>query len=247
VKQVVRAVILAAGRGTRLGDLTKTTPKPMISVAGRPILQHIIERVARAGVREFVIVTRYLGHVIREFVGDGTRFGVRAVCVEQGEEYGTGAALQAAKPHTGDGPVMMTYGDIATPAVNYAGALASFSDLGCDAVITLNWVDDPYRGAAVYLDSDGKVSNIVEKPPRGRATSHWNSAGIFVFTPVIFDYLDRLELSSRGEKELPAALNSMIRDGLAVCPYYLQGGWLDIGRPEDVVAAERLFDEERAK
>lgn len=240
----MRVVVLAAGRGTRMGALTRDIPKAMIAVAGRPVLEHIITRLARVGLSDFILVTRYLAEKIERHFGGGERFGVSIRYASQGDYYGTGAALLSAEDYAAHGPLMMTYGDIITPVVNYSRAMETFSQSQCAAVMTLNWMDDPWAGGAVHVDENGRVSRIVEKPPKGQIVSHWNSAGIMVFDPVIFGYLERLRPSPRGEYELPDALNAMIDDGLAIHPYYLRGGWCDVGRPEDIAAAEEILRQE---
>lgn len=238
----MKAVILAAGKGTRMGDITKNIPKPMIEVAGKPVIEHIICGLMSAGITEFILITRYLTEKIEAYLGNGSAMGAKISYVPQSDRYGTGAALLEAKSLTGGGPVLMTYGDIITPPANYAGALSTFAEKNGEAVITLNWMDDPWAGGAVHVDDDsGKVAKIVEKPPKGKVISHWNSAGIFVFKSVIFHYLEKLQPSPRGEYELPDALNAMVRDGLSVYPYYLQGRWQDVGRPEDIPVAEDII------
>lgn len=243
----MKAVILAAGKGTRMGQLTRDMPKPMIPVAGKPVIEHIIRHIMRAGVTEFVVVTRYLGEKIEDYLGDGAEIGARIEYVRQSERYGTGAALLMAREMAGSEPVIMTYGDIITPTHNYSGALATFREKNGSAVMTLNWMDDPWRGGAVHVDESGKVCKIVEKPAKGQVTSHWNSAGIFVFRPVIFEYLAHLTPSPRGEYELPDAMNRMIDDGLAIYPYYLTGAWQDVGTVQDIAVAERILREENAE
>ena len=136
----------------------------------------------------------------------------------------------------------MTYGDILVPGHNYTGMLQVFEETKCGVVISVNWVQDPYRGAAVYLGSDSQVVRIEEKPPKGTATTNWNNAGIYVFDPVIFEYTARLTPSARGEYELPDAIQAMLSDGLDARGYPLDGFWTDIGTPEDVKAAAELFD-----
>lgn len=240
----MKAVILAAGRGTRLGALTKDTPKPMIQVAGKPLLEHIIRFILRAGVSEFVLVTRYLSEKIEEYFGDGSCFGAHIDYVQQGDDYGTGAALLCARDLTGGEPLMMTYSDIVMPASNYAQAIKVFGETGGAGVITVNLVGDPCTGADVQISESGTVKMIVEKPAPGSADSYLNSSGLFVFEPIVFDYLERLVPSERGEYELPDAMNAMIADGLAIYPNPILGAWRDVGRVEDIAEAEKILLEE---
>ena len=240
----MKAVILAAGKGTRMGGLTKDTPKPLIELAGRPMIEHIIGRLAASGITHFTLIIRHLGEKVRECLGDGSRLGVTVDYVRQSDRYGTGAALLEARDNVGYEPVLMTYTDILTSRENYAGALRTFREKGGVGVITLNWVEDPFQGGAVKVSDDGLMCRVIEKPPKGQVPSHWNSAGIFVFEPIVFQYLESLKPSSRGEYELTDAMNAMIDDGLAIHPYYLRGPWIDVGRPEDISAAEEMLAQE---
>ncbi len=240
----MKAVILAAGKGTRLGELTRTTPKPMIRIAGIPAVEHAMRAIRAAGIVDFVLVTKHLAEQIEGYFGDGSRLGMRVRYVAQGDRYGTGAALLCARDLAQDTPVMMTFADVLMSPCNYRGALEVYRDLRGAGVITLNSVPDPCAGADVQLDEEGKVARIVEKPPPGSAPFYDNSSGLFVLDPIVFSYLERLTPSNRGEYELPDAINSMVEDGLAVYPYHLEGFWRDIGTVEDIAAAEAALTAE---
>jgi len=240
----MRAVILAAGKGTRMGALTKDTPKPMILVNGKPTVEHVIRRMIAGGVTDFVLVTKYLAERIMDYFGDGSALGTRIEYVEQIDKYGTGAALLSAKELARGEPVMMTFADVIVSTRTYAQAIRIFHEKGGAGVITLNWVEDPCTGAAVIVDGEGRITKVIEKPPKGQAPSNWNSAGIFAFDSLVFDYLERLAPSPRGEYELPDAMNSMIADGLALYPSYLEGDWLDVGTVEAIAVAEKMLARE---
>jgi dTDP-glucose pyrophosphorylase len=108
-------------------------------------------------------------------------------------------------------------------------------------LLSLNWIDDPYRGAAVYLDRNNMVIDIVEKPPLGASTSNWNNAGLMVFSPILFDYTAVLAPSPRGEYEITDAIKAMIRDKRQVRGFELEGFWSDVGRPEDIETVARAL------
>ncbi|MCE5197358.1 MAG: nucleotidyltransferase family protein [Armatimonadota bacterium] len=238
----MKTVILAAGKGTRLGDLTKHTPKPMLVVAGRPVLEHIILHIRQCGITDFALVTRYLSEKIEEHFKDGSPLDIKVSYIPQPEAYGTGAALLAARSFVNDDSVMMTFGDVVTSPDAYAGVLDIFNNTQCDGAIALNWVEDPWKGAAVMTDPEGTVvQQIREKPKQGEVVSHWMNAGIFAFKPVVFDYLEKLKPSVRGEYEFPDAINAMINDGLTVRPYFMKGPWQDVGTVEDLQKAEKLL------
>ena len=233
------AVVLAAGRGTRMKDLTDDLPKPMLPIAGRPLLEHILLMLRGAGIDRYAIVTGYRAERIEEHFGDGSALGVEIAYCRQEVRDGTARALLLGRETIGANPFILAWGDILTDPTNYPAMIARFDQVGADGVLAVNWIEDPYRGAAVYVDANGRIERIVEKPPKGTATTHWNNAGIGVFRPALFDYAEAVPRSPRGEYELPDAISAMIGDGLAVYSFALQGYWSDVGTPEDLAAAER--------
>lgn len=237
----MKAVILAAGKGTRLADLTRERPKPMVDVGGKPCLERIIEALVQASVTEIVVVTGYMASAIESYFGDGANFGVTITYVHQHVQDGTGSAVHLTRAAVGHSSFLMTYGDVLMPEENYLGMVNSFRQKPCAALLGVNWVDDPYKGAAVYFDADNTVERIVEKPPQGTSKTNWNNAGIYVFDPVIYEYTAQLRISQRGEYELPDAIQAMQKGGLFIRAYQLQGYWKDIGTPEDLKKAGELF------
>lgn len=237
----MKAVILAAGKGTRLADLTKERPKPMVDVGGKPCLERIIGALLKASVTEMVIVTGYMAQVIEAYFGDGSKFGVTITYVNQKVQDGTGSAVHITKDAVGKSSFLMTYGDIIMPEENYLGMVEFFHQNPCMALMGVNWVNDPYKGAAVYFNDDNVVERIIEKPAQGTSTTNWNNAGIYVFNPVIYEYTAKLRLSQRGEYELPDAIQAMQKDGHLIRAYSLEGYWKDIGTPEDLKQAGKLF------
>ncbi|MBI1816058.1 MAG: nucleotidyltransferase family protein [Deltaproteobacteria bacterium] len=237
----MQAVLLAAGRGTRMGVLTETCPKPLLPVAGRPLIEHIIAGFAAAGVRELVIVTGYRSEQIETALGDGARLGVRIIYRRQTTAEGTARALLLARDALADEPFALSWGDILVQPEFYAAMVQRFRARPCDALLALNAVDDPWAGAAAYVDDVGRVSRIIEKPRRGSSTTHWNNAGVFVFDQLVLDYAARLQPSARGEYELPQAIAAMITDGRAIYSLPIEGYWSDVGTPDDLRRADREF------
>ncbi len=238
----MKALILAAGRGTRLGPLTADRPKPMLPIHGVPMLERIMGGIAQeAGITEFVLVTGYRADVIEAHFADGARWGWRVQYAHQETPRGVGDAVHCARVLLSDGPFLMTYGDILLDPLNYRRFVQAWD---AHTLIGLNWVEDPWRGAAVYLNADGSITRIEEKPAPGTATTHWNNAGLFLFPPVLFDYTATLKPSARGEYELPDAVSAMIAAGLTVRGLELTGGWRDVGTPEDYAAANAGLDAE---
>ncbi len=242
--EVRKAVLMAAGRGTRLGALTANTPKPMLQVGGQPLISHIVQGLVNAGLRHFIIVCGHLGDQVERWC-DGFAAenpGVAVQAVRQRELNGTAGALLAARDLLrADHRFIFGWGDVLMDSANYVRFLADAQTIECDLLLAVNAVDDPWRGAAVYVDSAMRVVRLVEKPPRGASTTRWNNAGLFAASRVIFDYLDRLEPSVRGERELPQAIAAMIADGRSVRAFEVRGFWSDVGTPEDLAAARSHF------
>jgi NDP-sugar pyrophosphorylase family protein len=243
----MKALILAAGRGKRLGPLTADCPKPLLPLLDRPIIDEIIIALRDVGVHEFVVVTGYLGAMIEEHLGDGASLGVKIATIRQDPPQGTGQAVHLARSLlTGTGhrasipdprspiPFLMTYGDIVIAPENYAGIMADYANHPCDLLLGLNWMDDPAAGAAVTVGPGDRVLDIVEKPPPGAAATHWNSAGLMILRPVIFEHTAKLSPSPRGEYELTDAIRAMLASGCSVRAHPLRGFWSDIGTPEDL-------------
>jgi len=235
------AVILAAGRGTRMGALTASTPKPLLPLQGRPIITHILDGLAGAGVTRAAVVTGYLGEQIEAHLGDGTAHGLHLVYRRQTTADGTARALTLVRDLVGDAPFVLSWGDVIVEPHVYRTVIDTFRAQPADLVLTVNPVDDPWRGGAVYVDDAWRVTRLVEKPPRGTSTTPWNNAGIFVFSPTIFPYVDRLAPSARGEYELPQAIAAMLADGRVVRAVPVRGFWSDLGTPDDLAAAQDRF------
>jgi len=147
-------------------------------------------------------------------------------------------ALLLARDAIRDEPFLLSWGDIVIEPGQYAALLDDYRRVPSDALLAVNATEDPWQGAAVYVDEHWRVTSLVEKPPRGSSRTPWNNAGIFVFAPLVLDYAERLSPSARGEYELPQAIAAMIADGHDVRAYPVRGFWSDLGRPEDLAAAE---------
>ena len=221
-----------------MGTLTQDLPKPMLPVAGKPLLEHILDRLKEAGIERVALVVGYRREVIQEhFAGYPLPIDYRI----QEKIEGTAAAVSLARDFAGNDRCLITFGDIVCEPSDYRGILDAAR--GVSAALGARSVDDPWQGAAIY-ERDGIVNRIIEKPPKGTSTTHWNSAGLYVFEPVAFDYIARVRMSPRGEYEITTAIEDMLADGHRLRLYEVKGGWRDVGRPEDLPVAEDLLDVE---
>ena len=228
--QVERAVLLAAGKGTRMKELTNEIPKPMLDVRGKPILAHIVEGLRDAGVRQVLIVVGYRAEVVREHFSDGSGHGVSVEYVTQVVQDGTGRVVELAKDFAGSAPFVLSYGDILINPANYQRLVA----LG-DAEAMVSVKHNPgeiAKGGAIFVDEAFTVTDVREKPGPGEPTSPWYNAGVYTFRPSIFDYTAKLEKSPRGEYELTDAIRSLAQTSGRVKALELTGDWADVRDPE---------------
>jgi NDP-sugar pyrophosphorylase family protein len=230
-----RAVVLAAGRGKRMGEITAEVPKPMLPVRGRPMIEHVLDRLAAAGVEEFLIVVGYRRELIEAHFKNW-RLPVHLKV--QDPVDGTGSAALLARDFAAGAPFLLTFADIlCEPEAYVRCARVLEQHPATAAVLGVREVDDPWRGAAVYVEN-GRVADVIEKPPPGQSTTRWNSAGLFVLRPVAFAYLARLQPSVRNEYELTAIFNPMLVDKLEVRISPIDGNWRDVGYPDDLEAVK---------
>ena len=234
-----RAIILAAGRGDRLGPLTETTPKPMLDLGGRPLIDHILAAIATAGIRSAAVVTGYLAPPMERHLAANSPLPV--AFIRQESLNGTAGALRVARRAVGDEPFLLSWGDIATDPLHFSEVVAAWRP-ELAAVVGVNRLDDVSRGAAVVFGDDRRITSIVEKPI-GEPPSHWNSSGVMVLGPRIWGPLERVAYSERGELELPDALGSLIADGELLEAVALRGAWFDIGTGSGLAAARGAFVE----
>jgi UDP-N-acetylglucosamine diphosphorylase / glucose-1-phosphate thymidylyltransferase / UDP-N-acetylgalactosamine diphosphorylase / glucosamine-1-phosphate N-acetyltransferase / galactosamine-1-phosphate N-acetyltransferase len=230
------AVILAAGRGTRMRELTAEIPKPMVQVHGKPVLQYVVEGLVSSGVRRILIVIGYRKEVITDFFGDGSRFGVEISYAEQVTQNGTGKVVELAQPFCGANPFILSYGDILLDA-DYYGKLIELHD--AEMLVTVKYTDDPTKGGAVYVNEAFELTDLREKQTADEVTTCWYNAGVYAFSPKIFDYVARLEKSPRGEYELTDAIRAMVVDGFKVKAVEIKGNWADVRDPEVLAQLNR--------
>lgn len=229
----MKAVILAAGKGTRMGPLTDNRPKVMLPIANRPLLEHIIVTLKAAGIREILIVTGYLKEKIMEHFGDGTGLGVNIEYIGQQAQKGTADAVATVRNWAGTDRFLVTNGDV----------LASIPDIKklCttegDAVLTAKKVAAPQEYGILYVKGR-KVEKLVEKPEK--PASDLANAGIYVFDPVIFEAIDNTNPSSRGEYEITDSIQFLIDSGKEISFAELEK-WQDIGFPWHLLKANEMM------
>ncbi len=228
--RISKAVLLAAGRGTRMRELTVDLPKPMIRVRGKPILLHIMEGLQGGGIKDFLIIIGYHGETIREYFGDGTCQGLRILYATQTVQDGTGRVVELARDFVSCEPFILHYGDILVDRTNYLRLVSLPEDV--EAIVTVKSNEDCSKGGAVFVNESMEVTDVREKPAPGERTSPWYNAGIYAFRPSIFECTAKLQPSPRGEYELTDAIRSLAQSSGKVKAVELIGDWADVRDPE---------------
>ena len=228
--KIDKAVVLAAGRGTRMRELTAELPKPMIEVRGKPVLQHIIEGLRGARIDQLLLIIGYRADAVRDFFGDGSRYNVAIRYTTQTVQDGTGRVVDLGHDFVGNRPFILAYGDILVDSANYKRVVDLPDDV--EAFLTVTRGEDVTKGGAVFLNEEMDLVDLREKPKPGEPTSPWYNAGLYAFRPSVFDFTVKLKPSPRGEYELTDAIRDLAQSGKKVKALELTGEWADVRDPE---------------
>ena len=215
-----QAVILAAGEGQRLRPFTVNRPKAMISIADKPILQFIVESLARNGIRTIVLVTGYRQEQVYDYLGSGERFGVNITYINQTSQLGTAHALMQVKDAVEDEFLVLSGDNLIE-----APTIAEFVKVKPQALLVKR-VGDPFRYGVVNIER-GEVQGIVEKPKE--AGSNLVNTGIYAFTRDVFKFTEAV-------LDIPDTLNNMIAEGYTISALETGGTWLDVVYPWDIIS-----------
>ena len=233
----MKAVVLAAGEGVRLLPITATRPKHLIKVGGKPILEHCLDALKKAGITEAFVVTHYLGKTIRDYFGDGGKFGVKLSYIEQPSMLGTGNAASVAEPYI-EGAFVLIYGDLLFSEDALKESLRIYETERPDAAMAVVPVERPEDYGIVELENGRKIKRIIEKPALGETKSNLANAGLYIFSANVFKTIKRIKSSVRGEIELTDAISLMIKDKKTVYAAEIpKNDWFDIGQPWDLLEA----------
>jgi len=224
--KVRKALILAGGRGIKMKPLTEELPKPLLPVHGRPLLEHQIDILRNADIRNIYILIGHLGEKIKYYFGDGSKFGINITYIEQpATELGTGYAAYLARNFFTSEPFLMLYGDELI-AINLKDFVDYYLQSSPIAAIALTSTKHPHPYGAARLRGDSIVE-FMEKPNAREASSHVISAGLFCFNPKIFEYLHAKTNLALEKNVFPKLARENNLKG-----YLFEGQWFDIGTSE---------------
>lgn len=237
----MKGLILSGGKGTRLYPLTYTRAKQLIPVANKPVLVRVIEAIKEAGIDEIGIVIGDTGPEIRETIGGGARWDVKVTYIEQDAPLGLAHAVKISRDFLGDDRFVMFLGDNVIQG-GISTLIREFADGGWNSQIVLTKVAEPQHYGVAVLDDSGRVTKLVEKPKD--PPSDLALVGIYMFDKHVFDAVEAIKPSARGELEITDAIQWLVEQDYDVYPHVHTGWWIDTGKPTDMLDANSRVLEE---
>ena len=237
----MKGLILSGGKGTRLYPLTYTRAKQLIPVANKPVLVRVIEAIREAGVKEIGIVVGQTAAEIREALGDGDEWGVELHYIMQNSPDGLAHAVKISRDFLQDKPFVMFLGDNVIEG-GISSLIRDFAENHWNCQIVLKRVDNPAAYGVAKLRPDGSIERLIEKPTV--PPSDLALVGIYMFDHHIYEAVNEIQPSSRGEYEITDAIQWLIDHGYTVFPHIHNGWWIDTGKPTDMLEANSHVLEE---
>ena len=247
---IKKAIILAAGKGTRLWPLTLAMPKEMIRVGIKPVIEHTIEVLKAGGIKEILIIVGRNKEAIMNYLGSGERLGVDIYYRIQEEPKGSADAVYLGKEFIGADSFVVIYGD------NYFKPLSAINEVfkihrdnNADCTLMVHLVKDPGRFGVVKINKKNEVTSIIEKPNLVKAKGYQNNggyyaiAGLLVLSSSIFEFISKTKFGFNEEIWLTDSVDLMRKDGARVFGYIFEGKRYDIGTFESLKEADRIEQE----
>jgi len=237
----MKGLVLSGGKGTRLYPLTYTSAKQLIPVANKPVLFRVIEAIRDAGITDIGIVVGDTAEEIKRAVGRGGQFGVNITYIQQEAPLGLAHAVKISHDFLDGERFVMFLGDNVIQG-GISPLIAQFAESDFNSQIVLTRVDVPEQYGVAELDGEGRILRLIEKPKE--PPSDLALVGIYMFDDHIFDAVNSISPSWRGELEITDAIQWLVERNYAVYPYVHRGWWIDTGAPGDMLEANSLVLEE---
>lgn len=237
----MKAVIMAGGEGTRLRPLTSNAPKPMMPLANRPMMEHVIGLLKRHGITDIVVTVAFMAETIRTYFGDGSEFGVNMTYATEESPLGTAGSVRNAKDQLEE-TFLVISGDVLTD-MDISAIVKAHEAADALATIGLVRVDNPLEYGIVITDDEGNIERFLEKPTWGQVFSDTINSGIYVLEPRIFDWIAADEPVDFSGDVFPQVL----ADGERILGSVGEGYWEDVGTLDAYVRAHKDILDERVQ
>jgi mannose-1-phosphate guanylyltransferase/phosphomannomutase len=220
----MKAMILAAGVGSRLGPLTRNLPKPLVPIINRPVMEHIVELLRKYGFTEIMVNLYYLGDQIKEYFGDGKRFGVEIHYSEEDQLWGDAGSVKRVEDFFKDETFIVVGGDDLAD-IDLGRLMKTHRDKKALSTIALSLVDDPSEYGIVLMNEEGRITRFLEKPKGEVIFSNTANTGVYVFEPELFELIPRNTFYLFGKNFFP----QMLAQGRPLYGHLTASYWKDVG------------------
>ncbi|WP_029391826.1 mannose-1-phosphate guanyltransferase [Streptomyces xiaopingdaonensis] len=229
----MKAVVMAGGEGTRLRPMTASMPKPLLPVANRPIMEHVLRLLKRHGLNETVVTVQFLASLVRNYFGDGEELDMELTYANEEKPLGTAGSVKNAEEALRDDSFLVISGDALTD-FDLTDLIRFHKEQGAMVTVCLTRVPNPLEFGITILDDEGKVERFLEKPTWGQVFSDTVNTGIYVMEPEVFDYVESdVSVDWSGD-----VFPRMLKEGKPIYGYVAEGYWEDVGTHESYVKAQ---------
>lgn len=237
----MKALFLAGGYGTRLKPLTDNMPKPMVPIMDRPLLERNIMILKKYGIKEFVLSVHYKPQKIKEYFGDGSKFGVKIDYVKEDIPLGTGGAIKYAAKNFKDS--FLIFNSDIIDEIDYKKLIEYHKEKSADATIAVTKVKDPSMYGVIEYDKNNYVTSFKEKPKKDEIKSHYINAGVYVFEPRVLDEIASNKVVSIERDTFP----KLLKKDYKISIYDGSSYWMDVGTPSKYLRVHKDILNEKYK
>ncbi|MFE2104059.1 NDP-sugar synthase, partial [Streptomyces sp. NPDC059468] len=229
----MKAVVMAGGEGTRLRPMTSSMPKPLLPVANRPIMEHVLRLLKRHGLNETVVTVQFLASLVKNYFGDGDELGMELTYANEEKPLGTAGSVKNAEEALKDDAFLVISGDALTD-FDLTDLINFHKEKGALVTVCLTRVPNPLEFGITIVDEEGQVERFLEKPTWGQVFSDTVNTGIYVMEPEVFDYVEPdVPVDWSGD-----VFPQLMKEGKPIYGYVAEGYWEDVGTHESYVKAQ---------